>query len=536
VLNANAIEGLNVFISYSRPDMGFVDELVTGLQFAGAVVTIDRHSIREGEDWKARLSGLIAAADTVVFVLSPDSAKSSICGWEVSEAVTLGKRILPILWRPLNGVPPPAKLTDINYVRFDEGRSFMTGLIALINALGTNLEWLRDHTQLLSRAIDWERGGRSENRLMSGEDIAQAKTLIANRPRNGPDITPLQLDFIRASEAAEIARNDAIRGQIEERSRLLKEAEAAAAQRAEALSEAETALKLTAQLRRRQNLGAAFAIVIMSAVGLWAYGVIGAQRAVKAEAARTDITGQIVSYATSPDAETNMTVDYEKSYADAVSKELCRPNKNVVEALISAHKQMNGISSQERPILSNSMNGFIYLTRQPASRRKRAILVAVDDTAIAAAASNKAPQHDVDAMASGLRAAGFASNEVQVLHNPDRAEIRAALETAGYALAGKPHDGTIDTIVKGQISAGAPLSSAPPNTMLLFFFSGPGVEVDGEDYLIPRVGPDGLNNPESVVRQTLAVPHLTERFDELAAASVVILDTHFTQLFPQGSH
>src|SRR5208283_3858281 len=167
---SNAIEGLNVFISYSRPDMAFVDELVTGLEFAGAVVTIDRHSIREGEDWKVRLNGLIAAADTVVFVLSPDSAKSPICGWEVSEATTLGKRILPILWRPLAGVPPPARLTDINYVRFDEGRSFMTGLLALISALGTNLDWLRDHTQLLSRAIDWERGGRIENRLMSGND------------------------------------------------------------------------------------------------------------------------------------------------------------------------------------------------------------------------------------------------------------------------------------------------------------------------------------------------------------------------------
>ena len=166
------------------------------------MVTIDRHSIREGEDWKERLSGLIAAADTVVFVLSPDSAKSSICGWEVSEAVALGKRILPILWRPLQGIPAPAKLTDINYVRFDEDRSFMSGLMALIGALGTNLEWLRDHTQLLSRAIDWERGGRAENRLMSGNDIAEAKALIANGPRNAPEITPLQLDFIRASEAA----------------------------------------------------------------------------------------------------------------------------------------------------------------------------------------------------------------------------------------------------------------------------------------------------------------------------------------------
>jgi hypothetical protein len=536
VPNSNAIEGLNVFISYSRPDMGFVDELVTGLQFAGAVVTIDRHSIREGEDWKARLSGLIAAADTVVFVLSPDSAKSSICGWEVCEAVTLGKRILPILWRPLDGVPAPAKLTDINYVRFDEDRSFMSGLMALINALGTNLEWLREHTHLLSRAIDWERGGRIDNRLMSGNDIAAAKALLANRPRNGPEITPLQLDFIRASEAAEIARNDALQGQIQERSRLLKEAEAAAAQRAEALSKAENALKLTAQLRRRQDFGGALAIVIIVVVGVWAYGVIRAQQAVRAEAAREDISGQIISYASSPDANSDMTADYETSYADAVSNQLRRPNQNVVEALITAHKQMNARNARQRPILSNSLNGFIYLARQPPTRRKRAILVSVDDPGLGAAAPDKVAQHNAEEMAAALKAAGFAANEVQVLHNPDRAEIREAMETAGYALAGKSSDGSLDPIVKARLNVGASLVPAPRNSLFLFFFSGPGAEVDGEDYLVPQVGHDSLDNPETVARDTLPVQSLTEKFDELAAASVVILDTHFTQLFPEGTH
>ena len=64
-----------VFVSYSRADTRFADELVAGLQFDGGFdVTIDRHSIEKGEDWRARLGALIEAADTVVFVLSPTSA------------------------------------------------------------------------------------------------------------------------------------------------------------------------------------------------------------------------------------------------------------------------------------------------------------------------------------------------------------------------------------------------------------------------------------------------------------------------------
>ena len=531
VLDSNSIKDLNIFISYSRPDMAFVDELVAGLEFAGAAVTIDRHSIREGEDWKARLSGLIAAADTIVFVLSPDSARSQVCGWEVGEATKLGKRILPILWRPLEDVPAPARLTDLNYVRFDGERSFMTGLRSLIGALSTNLEWLRDHTQLLSRAIDWERGGRTENRLMSGDDIAAAKAMVANRPRNGPEITALQLDFIRASEAAELARNDAMRDQIEERSRLLKEAEAAAAQRAEALSKAEAALQVTKALRRRQDVGLAVFIMVLALGMLWGYGVIETRQAMRAEAARVDIRGQLISYATSPGAETSVTPTYETSYAGSVSKQIAQPNQSIITALIEAHKEMNALSnSRQRPILSNSLNGFIYLARQPASRKKRAILVSVD------APGSTSSRRNVETMAAALRAAGFSSGEILQLHNPLRSEIKDAMETVGYALAGKSPDGSLDAVVKARITVDAAPVPAPSNTMLLFFFSGSGVEVEDEDYLVPWVDRASLDTPEAATSKLISVQNVTERFEELAAASVVILDTHFTRLFHEQPH
>ena len=128
---------LKVFISYSRADIGFADELDAGLQVMGFATSLDRHSIVEGEDWKKRLGGLIADADTVVFVISPDSAGSPVCQWEIDEAVRLSKRILPVLWRPTGTIPVPEKLAALNYVRFDEARSFMAGLKALTRALET---------------------------------------------------------------------------------------------------------------------------------------------------------------------------------------------------------------------------------------------------------------------------------------------------------------------------------------------------------------------------------------------------------------
>ena len=158
----------------------------------------------------------------MVFVLSPTSARSEICAWEVEEAAQLGKRILPVNCRPLKGASPPPRLRDLNYIFFhadpkapDSG--FGTGLAKLVAALNTDFDWLREHTRYLQRATEWDRGGRPANRLLSGDDIAEAKAWAARRPKSAPEPTALQLDFIRASEeeaearlsaAAQAARSD----------------------------------------------------------------------------------------------------------------------------------------------------------------------------------------------------------------------------------------------------------------------------------------------------------------------------------------
>src|SRR5262245_63153727 len=98
---------VRVVISYSRDDLKFADQLDAALNACGFECVIDRHGISGGEDWKRRLSTLISGADTVVFVLSPTSARSEICAWEVEEAARLNKRILPINCRPLEGTSPP---------------------------------------------------------------------------------------------------------------------------------------------------------------------------------------------------------------------------------------------------------------------------------------------------------------------------------------------------------------------------------------------------------------------------------------------
>ncbi|MFN0219772.1 MAG: TIR domain-containing protein [Hyphomicrobium sp.] len=232
-------EKLKVFISYSRDDLKFADQLDAALDLTGFASMIDRQGISGAEEWRKRLGDLIRDADTVVFVLSPSSARSDVCAWEVGEAAKLSKRIVPVICRPLEDASPPSQLQQLNYIFFyDEpkspGSGFGAGLAQLVATLNTDFTWVREHTRLLARAAEWDGSGRPENRLLFGSVIADAKAWAARRPKDAPEPTALHLDFIRASEQVETERNDAARLQVEERAKTISEREQAFARAATA--------------------------------------------------------------------------------------------------------------------------------------------------------------------------------------------------------------------------------------------------------------------------------------------------------------
>lgn len=140
----------HVFISYSRKDTGFADNLVCALQKRRFDAYLDRKDILPGEPWKERLGKLIEAADTVVFLLSPNSIKSKICAWEVDEAERLAKRVLPAVCRPVVTREVPGRLARLNWIDFSPAGSFDAKLTELEHALQTNIEWFREQMSMSS--------------------------------------------------------------------------------------------------------------------------------------------------------------------------------------------------------------------------------------------------------------------------------------------------------------------------------------------------------------------------------------------------
>ncbi|MEM9738740.1 MAG: toll/interleukin-1 receptor domain-containing protein [Pseudomonadota bacterium] len=209
--SAAETEPIKVFLSYSRADTGFALELVHALQACGFEAFIDQEDIAPGEPWEQRLGGLIESADTIVYVLSPDSLTSEHCSWEITETQRLNKRLLPVVWRPVPDGQVPKELSQLNYVFFDGDKSFAAGLKDLSSALRVDHKWIREHTRLGALARRWDGRGRTEALLLRGDELEAAAAWMASRPHGAPSVSDDQLDFIATSKAATDAADRAAR-------------------------------------------------------------------------------------------------------------------------------------------------------------------------------------------------------------------------------------------------------------------------------------------------------------------------------------
>jgi WD40 repeat protein len=149
---------------------------------------------------------LISEADTIVFLLSPHSIASEVCAWEVEYARSLNKRIAPIVIDEVETGDIPPDLARLNFIFCTERDRFQDAIDSLVSALGTDIEWVREHTRLAALAQRWSGAGESGRLLLRGQDISDAETWRDNHPDEAPQVTASQAAFIGASRTAAIKR------------------------------------------------------------------------------------------------------------------------------------------------------------------------------------------------------------------------------------------------------------------------------------------------------------------------------------------
>jgi WD40 repeat protein len=212
----------DVFISYSRKDQDFVRRLFDALAAQGRESWVDWEGIPPTADWLAEIYAAIEAADTFIFVVSPDSVESRVCHLEVAHAIAHHKRLVPVIRRDVGDASLDAlageeweeqarenwaELKRLNWLFFREGDDFDSEFQRLTAALDTDLEWVKAHTRLVQRGVEWESKGRARGFLLRGEDLDEAERWLAQGADKEPQPTALQTQYILAS------RQDATRRQ-----------------------------------------------------------------------------------------------------------------------------------------------------------------------------------------------------------------------------------------------------------------------------------------------------------------------------------
>ena len=120
-----------VFLSYSRKDISFIERLAADLKNAGIDVWYDVSRIAGGARWRSEIENALRNSQHVIVVLSPDSIVSEWVEREFLFSSNLRRKVIPLMYRACE---LPLNYVDLNYIDVqgdNYGRNFGELLKAL---------------------------------------------------------------------------------------------------------------------------------------------------------------------------------------------------------------------------------------------------------------------------------------------------------------------------------------------------------------------------------------------------------------------
>ena len=283
-----------IFISYSRKDKPFVQKLDAALRATGRDPWVDWQDIPLTADWWSEIQAGIEGADTFVFVISPDSTDSEVCNQELDHAALHHKRIVPLFYRDCQ--QPPVKVRHLNWVFCRENDDFESAFATMLQTMDTDLEWVKAHTRLTQRAVEWDKKNRNDSLLLRGDDLDEADQMLVQIGKK-PELTELQAQYILTSRLK----------QEDDRQRQLEQAQALAEeQRQRAETERLRAEEQSRAAKRLRLLAVGLTLIFLAAIGMAIFAWNERRSAQNNE--RLAIGRGLIA-----NAQTNLTVDPELS-------------------------------------------------------------------------------------------------------------------------------------------------------------------------------------------------------------------------------
>lgn len=202
IKNANNLM-TQVFLSYAEVDREVVDKIRKRLMREGFTLWLNTTDIQTGVDFQAAINRGIEEADTVIHLLSPAALQSQYCQQEVDYAVSLHKRIIPILIKPTDEAQVHPALRGLQYIDLTDNLDEVTyqqDESQLLRILQQDAAYHEEHKILLAKALKWQRQHQNPSLLLRGYNLRHAEAWLkvaAQKPQYGS--TALHAEFIGAS-------------------------------------------------------------------------------------------------------------------------------------------------------------------------------------------------------------------------------------------------------------------------------------------------------------------------------------------------
>ena len=191
----------DVFISYSRKDGSFVATLNTALLQAEKKAWIDWKDIPYSSKWWDEISEAIQGANAFICIMTPDYFLSKTCSEELRLAEKLDKKIIPVLYKEFEPTLNNSnQVSKINWLFFRQSDDFSNSFNSLIDTINKDLDWVKFHTRLLVRAMEWSAKKNDSSYHLYGKDLEEALTHKKNEAGKIPQLNSLQNNYILASQ------------------------------------------------------------------------------------------------------------------------------------------------------------------------------------------------------------------------------------------------------------------------------------------------------------------------------------------------
>ncbi|MBW4522204.1 MAG: TIR domain-containing protein [Scytolyngbya sp. HA4215-MV1] len=192
-----------VFLAYADENRATAEQIRNSLRRTGFTVWTNTTDIQVGAEFQQVIDRGIEEADNVVYLLSPAAVRSPWCQHELEYALSLHKRIIPVLVEAMAPDQIPPGVRELQYIDLTDNvqeSDYQLDESQLLQVLQQDAAYHETHKRLLTKALKWERQHRNPTMLLRGYNLGQAEAwlkLAKQMPAYPP--LPLQNTLIEES-------------------------------------------------------------------------------------------------------------------------------------------------------------------------------------------------------------------------------------------------------------------------------------------------------------------------------------------------